>query len=98
MYRVSVNNVALTPLRVRHLYAVRPSDPGSPKSPEDITPQSHRGGVNELIKAQHGPEDRGRNASRFNWLDEKETKNFGRNSLIAGRLLEAGVRFMQVWS
>lgn len=31
-------------------------------------------------------------------LDEKPTEAFGRNCLIARRLLEGGVRFVQVWS
>ena len=31
-------------------------------------------------------------------LDEQETADFGRNCLIARRLLERGVRFVQVWS
>jgi len=31
-------------------------------------------------------------------LDEKLTEDFGRNCLIARRLLERGVRFVQVWS
>ncbi len=31
-------------------------------------------------------------------LDEKPTETFGRNCLIARRLLERGVRFVQVWS
>lgn len=31
-------------------------------------------------------------------LDEKITEDFGRNCLIARRLLERGVRFVQVWS
>ncbi len=31
-------------------------------------------------------------------LDEKETADFGRNCLTARRLLERGVRFVQVWS
>jgi hypothetical protein len=31
-------------------------------------------------------------------LDEKPTESFGRNCLIARRLLERGVRFVQVWS
>ncbi len=31
-------------------------------------------------------------------LDEKVTENFGRNCLVARRLLERGVRFVQVWS
>ena len=31
-------------------------------------------------------------------LDEKTTSDFGRNCLIARRLLERGVRFVQVWS
>jgi hypothetical protein len=31
-------------------------------------------------------------------LDRKETEDFGRNCLIARRLLERGVRFVQVWS
>lgn len=31
-------------------------------------------------------------------LDRKETADFGRNCLIARRLLERGVRFVQVWS
>ena len=31
-------------------------------------------------------------------LDEKDTDDFGRNCLIARRLLERGVRFVQVWS
>jgi hypothetical protein len=31
-------------------------------------------------------------------LDEKVTEDFGRNCLIACRLLERGVRFVQVWS
>jgi hypothetical protein len=35
---------------------------------------------------------------RLYGLDEKITEDFGRNCLIARRLLERGVRFMQVWS
>ena len=31
-------------------------------------------------------------------LDEPITEDFGRNCLIARRLLERGVRFVQVWS
>ena len=31
-------------------------------------------------------------------LDQKVTEDFGRNCLIARRLLERGVRFVQVWS
>src|SRR5262249_10243548 len=31
-------------------------------------------------------------------LDEKTTEDFGRTCLIARRLLERGVRFVQVWS
>src|SRR5436309_10170091 len=31
-------------------------------------------------------------------LDEKDTEDFGRNCLTARRLLEQGVRFVQVWS
>ena len=31
-------------------------------------------------------------------LDEKTTEDFGRNCLTARRLLERGVRFVQVWS
>jgi len=31
-------------------------------------------------------------------LDEHETEDFGRNCLVARRLLERGVRFVQVWS
>jgi hypothetical protein len=31
-------------------------------------------------------------------VDDKETADFGRNCLIARRLLERGVRFVQVWS
>ncbi len=31
-------------------------------------------------------------------LDEKETQDFGRNCLSARRMLERGVRFVQVWS
>jgi hypothetical protein len=31
-------------------------------------------------------------------LDRKETEDFGRNCLIARRMLERGVRFVQVWS
>jgi hypothetical protein len=31
-------------------------------------------------------------------LDDKQTEDFGRNCLIARRLLERGVRFVQVWS
>jgi uncharacterized protein (DUF1501 family) len=31
-------------------------------------------------------------------LDEKETAAFGRNCLIARRLIERGVRFVQIWS
>jgi hypothetical protein len=31
-------------------------------------------------------------------LDTKETEDFGRNCLIARRMLERGVRFVQVWS
>ncbi len=35
---------------------------------------------------------------RLYGLDEKVTENFGRNCLMARRLLERGVRFVQVWS
>ncbi|MEX0675800.1 MAG: DUF1501 domain-containing protein [Pirellulales bacterium] len=35
---------------------------------------------------------------RMYGLDEKTTEDFGRNCLIARRLLERGVRFVQVWS
>lgn len=35
---------------------------------------------------------------RLYGLDEKTTEDFGRNCLIARRLLERGVRFVQVWS
>src|SRR5262249_10131248 len=35
---------------------------------------------------------------RMYGLDEKKTEDFGRNCLIARRLLERGVRFVQVWS
>jgi hypothetical protein len=35
---------------------------------------------------------------RMYGLDEKATEDFGRNCLIARRLLERGVRFVQVWS
>jgi hypothetical protein len=35
---------------------------------------------------------------RLYGLDEKITEDFGRNCLIARRLLERGVRFVQVWS
>ncbi|HEV3024810.1 MAG TPA: DUF1501 domain-containing protein [Pirellulales bacterium] len=35
---------------------------------------------------------------RMYGLDEKVTEDFGRNCLIARRLLERGVRFVQVWS
>jgi len=35
---------------------------------------------------------------RLYGLDEKPTEGFGRNCLIARRLLERGVRFVQVWS
>jgi hypothetical protein len=31
-------------------------------------------------------------------MDEKETEDFGRSCLIARRLIEQGVRFVQVWS
>ena len=31
-------------------------------------------------------------------LDEKETEDLGRNCLVARRLLERGVRFVQIWS
>jgi len=31
-------------------------------------------------------------------LDDKETADFGQNCLVARRLLERGVRFVQVWS
>ena len=31
-------------------------------------------------------------------LDDKITEEFGRNCLIARRLLERGVRFVQIWS
>jgi hypothetical protein len=38
-------------------------------------------------------------ATRQNYgLDEKVTEDFGRNCLLARRLLERGVRFVQVWS
>jgi hypothetical protein len=35
---------------------------------------------------------------RLYGLDDKVTEDFGRNCLIARRLLERGVRFVQVWS
>ncbi len=35
---------------------------------------------------------------RLYGLDEKVTEDFGRNCLIARRLLERGVRFVQIWS
>jgi len=35
---------------------------------------------------------------RLYGLDEKATEDFGRNCLVARRLLERGVRFVQVWS
>jgi hypothetical protein len=35
---------------------------------------------------------------RLYGLDEKVTEDFGRNCLVARRLLERGVRFVQVWS
>jgi hypothetical protein len=35
---------------------------------------------------------------RLYGLDQKATEDFGRNCLIARRLLERGVRFVQVWS
>ena len=35
---------------------------------------------------------------RLYGLDEKETEDFGRSCLLARRLAEAGVRFVQVWS
>lgn len=35
---------------------------------------------------------------RLYGLDDKATEDFGRNCLIARRLLERGVRFVQVWS
>jgi hypothetical protein len=35
---------------------------------------------------------------RLYGLDEKVTEDFGRNCLIARRLLERGVRFVQLWS
>jgi hypothetical protein len=35
---------------------------------------------------------------RMYGLDEKITQDFGRNCLVARRLLERGVRFVQVWS
>lgn len=35
---------------------------------------------------------------RLYGLDEKPTESFGRNCLVARRLLERGVRFVQVWS
>ena len=35
---------------------------------------------------------------RLYGLDEKITEDFGRNCLVARRLLERGVRFVQVWS
>ncbi|HEV3258475.1 MAG TPA: DUF1501 domain-containing protein [Gemmataceae bacterium] len=35
---------------------------------------------------------------RLYGLDEKATEDFGRNCLLARRLLERGVRFVQVWS
>src|SRR5205807_1115481 len=35
---------------------------------------------------------------RLYGLDEKVTQDFGRNCLLARRLLERGVRFVQVWS
>ena len=31
-------------------------------------------------------------------MDEKDTEDFGRSCLIARRMLEHGVRFVQVWS
>ena len=41
---------------------------------------------------------RRRRRSKLYGLDEKITEDFGRNCLIARRLLERGVRFVQVWS
>lgn len=38
-----------------------------------------------------------RQVRRLYGVDEKETADFGRNCLIARRLLERGVRFVQVW-
>ena len=38
-----------------------------------------------------------REVRRLYGIDEKETADFGRNCLIARRLLERGVRFVQVW-
>ena len=38
-----------------------------------------------------------REVRRLYGVDEKETADFGRNCLIARRLLERGVRFVQVW-
>jgi len=35
---------------------------------------------------------------RMYGVDEKETADFGRNCLVARRMLERGVRFVQVWS
>src|SRR5262245_13217472 len=35
---------------------------------------------------------------RLYGLDDKDTEDFGRNSLVARRLLERDVRFVQVWS
>ncbi len=35
---------------------------------------------------------------KFYGLDQKETEDFGRNCLLARRMLERGVRFVQVWS
>jgi hypothetical protein len=39
-----------------------------------------------------------RATKRLYGLDDKATEDFGRNCLIARRLLERGVRFVQVWS
>ena len=39
-----------------------------------------------------------RRSSSMYGLDEKMTEDFGRNCLIARRLLERGVRFVQLWS
>lgn len=43
--------------------------------------------------SQESPETR-----RLYGLDDKVTEDFGRNCLVARRMLERGVRFVQVWS
>ena len=48
----------------------------------------------EVLDLSKEPES----VKRMYGLDEKITEDFGRNCLIARRLLERGVRFVQLWS